>query len=117
GAAQDSSNNLAQMPGQSAAQRVLDNSRGLSARYTYVVSPHLVNVATFGYTRLGTQSTGTETVVPSFYMATLVPTARPSVRIAPVQTWADDLTWTKGRHSIQTGFNFRVNGNKRQAFN
>lgn len=117
GAASDSTTNLAQMPGQAAAQRVLDNSRGLSARYTYVVGPHLVNVATFGYTRLGTQSTGTETVVPTFYMAALVPTARPAVRIAPVDNWADDLTWTKGRHTIQVGLNFRFNSNDRQSFN
>jgi hypothetical protein len=117
GAAQDSSNNLAQMPGQSAAQRVLDNSRGLSVRYTAVLAPHAVNVFTFGYTRLGTQSTGTETVVPSFYLANLVPTSRPSVRIAPVDNLADDFTWTKGRHNAQFGFNFRINSNDRQSFN
>jgi hypothetical protein len=117
GAAQDSTTNLAEMPGQAAAQRVLDNSRGLSARYTAVLSPHLVNVATFGYTRLGTQSTGNQTVVPSFYMATLVPTARPFVRIAPVDNIADDLTWTKGRHSLQFGINFRFNSNDRESFN
>jgi hypothetical protein len=117
GAAQDSSTNLAQMPGQAAAQRVLDNSRGLSARYTGVLTPHAVNVFTFGYTRLGTQSTGVETVVPSFYLANLVPTARPSVRIAPVDNLADDFTWIKGRHNAQFGFNFRFNSNDRQSFN
>jgi hypothetical protein len=117
GAAQDSSTNLAQMPGQAAAQRVLDNSRGLSARYTAVLTPHAVNAFTFGYTRLGTQSTGTETVVPGFYLANLVPTARPSLRIAPVDNLADDLTWTKGRHNAQFGFNFRFNSNDRQSFN
>ena len=117
GAAQDAGSALAQMPGQAAAQRVLDNSRGLSARYTAVLNPHLVNVATLGYTRLGTQSTGTEAVVPSFYMATLSPTARPAVRIAPVDNLADDITWTKGRHNIQAGFNFRFNSNDRESFN
>ena len=117
GAAQDSSTNLAQMPGQAAAQRVLDNSRGLSGRYTGVLSPHAVNVLTYGYTRLGSQSTGNETVVPSFYIANLVPTARPSVRIAPVHNIADDFNWTKGRHNAQFGINFRINTNDRQSFN
>jgi hypothetical protein len=117
GAAQDSSTNLAQMPGQAAAQRVLDNSRGLSARYTAVLAPNKVNAFTYGYTRLGTESTGTETVIPSFYMANLVPTSRPSSRIAPVHNLADDFTWTKGRHSAQFGLNFRINTNSRNSFN
>jgi hypothetical protein len=85
----------AQFPGQSAAQQTEDNSRGLAVRYTAVLSPHLVNVLSYGYTRLGNNATGTEVVTPSFYFATLAPTKRPSIRIPPTTSINDDFTWTK----------------------
>ncbi len=115
GAGQDST--LAQFPGQAAAARTLDNSRGVSVRYTAVINPRLVNLATYGYTRLGTSSTGNQTVLPSFVMTTLLPTARPSQRDAPTTNLADDLTWTKGRHNVQFGINFRFIDNDRMSFN
>ena len=100
-------NGLAQFPGQSPSQVLLDNSRGVAVRYTYVITPNIVNTANFGYTRLGTSSTGTEAIVPNFGFATLSPTNRPSTRIAPTPNVTDDLTWNHGRHTIQAGMNFR----------
>src|SRR5205823_9730360 len=49
---------LAQFPGQSGASQILDNSKGVSAQYTAVLKPNLVNVARFGFTRQGIQTTG-----------------------------------------------------------
>lgn len=115
GAGQDST--VAQFPGQAAAARTLDNSRGLAARYTAVLTPHLVNALNYGYTRLGTASTGSSTVVPSFVFTTLQPTTRPSQRVAPTSNFTDDITWTKGRHTIQAGVNLRFWENDRLAFN
>ncbi len=105
-----------QFPGQSAAQQSEDNSRGMSARYTAVLSPHLVNALTYGQTRQGSNATGTETVVPAFYFSNLVSTARPSIRIAPTQNITDDVTWTKGRHTAQFGVNLRFISNNRQSY-
>lgn len=107
GASQASSTSLAQFPGQASPQQTLDNSRGLSGRYTAILSPSLVNVVNYGYTRLGTASTGVSTVIPSFYFSTPVSTARPSQRVSPTTNLTDDLTWTKGRHTLQFGMNFR----------
>ena len=107
GASQASATNLAEFPGQASPQQTLDNSRGLSGRYTAILSPSLVNVVNYGYTRLGTASTGVSTVIPSFYFSTPVSTARPSQRVSPVTNLTDDLTWTKGRHTLQFGLNFR----------
>jgi hypothetical protein len=115
GAGQDSS--LAQFPGQAAASRTLDNSRGLAGRYTAVITPHLVNSLTYGYTRLGTASTGNESVIPSFGFTTLQATPRASQRVAPTSNAADDLTWTKGRHTVQTGVDLRFWENDRLSFN
>src|SRR4051794_951279 len=108
---------LSQFPGQGAAAKSLDNSRGLSARYTTVISPRIVNVANFGYTRLGATSTGTDLVVPTFFFANLSATPRASTRIAPTSNIVDDLTWTKGRHTIQFGGNTRLIANDRTNFN
>ncbi len=117
GAGQDSTQALAQFPGQAAASRTLDNSRGLAARYTAVLSPRAVNVLTYGYTRLGTASTGNSTVLPSFVLSTLTATPRASQRVAPTTNVADDLTWTKNQHTLQFGVNLRYLENDNLAFN
>ena len=103
-----STTGLAEFPGQAAAQKTLDNSRGLAGRYTAVLKPNLVNVFNYGYTRLGNASTGNTNVVPTFYFASPVPTSRPTNRIAPTSNITDDMTWTKGRHTIQYGVNVRL---------
>jgi hypothetical protein len=112
-----STTGLAEFPGQAAAQETLDNSRGLAARYTFIVSPTLINVLGYGYTRLSNASTGTETVVPTFYFASPIATSRPTQRIAPTTNLTDDMTWTKGRHTIQYGLNFRFALNTNLNFN
>jgi hypothetical protein len=108
---------VAQFPGQAAVAKTLDNSRGLAARYTSVISPHMVNVVGYGYTRLGTASTGTEAVIPTFFFAAITPTPRASQRVSPVTNLTDDFTWTKGRHTAQFGANLRFIENDRTAFN
>ena len=113
----NSTTGLAEFPGQSAVQKTLDNSRGLGARYTAVLSPTLVNVMNWGYTRLGNAQTGTEAVVPTFYFASPVGNTRPLNRVAPTTNFTDDITWTKGRHTIQVGLNFRFAENDNLNFN
>jgi Carboxypeptidase regulatory-like domain len=115
GAGQDTT--LAQFPGQAAVARTLDNSRGLAIRYTTVITPHLVNVLSYGYTRLGTSATGNQSVIPNIGFTTLTATPRPSQRHAPTTNLADDLTWSKGRHTVQFGINFRFIDNDRMSFN
>ncbi len=111
------SGGLALFPGQSPRQQTLDNSRGLAVHYTYVVSPTLVNSFNYGFTRLGTTSTGSQNVVPSFVFTSLLSTTRASSRIAPTPNITDDLTWTKGRHTIQMGFNYIEAKNLTTSFN
>ncbi len=103
--------NLAQFPGQPAASKQLDNSRGLAGRYTAVLSPHLINVFNYGYTRLGTASNGISTVIPGLYFAAPIATPRESRRVAPTTNITDDMTWTHGRHTITFGFNFHASEN------
>lgn len=109
---------LAQFPGlPSQAQRV-DQSRGFSARYTTVLTPSLVNTFNYGWTQLRNTTTGAEGPAVSFFFAN--PTTsfpRALARISPVTNLVNDATWTKGKHTVQFGINFRLNTNDRAAFN
>src|SRR5262249_19056519 len=89
---------LSLFPGQAPVSQPLDNSRGIAARYTFVATPNLVNVFNYGFTRLGSATTGSLNVVPNFGFQTLLPTVRGTTRIAPTPNFTDDLTWTKGKH-------------------
>jgi hypothetical protein len=114
---EDDRNNLAQFPGLPSQSQRVDTSRGLSARYTTVLSPMLVNNFNYGYTRMKTVATGADGPSLSFYFAnpeTSFP--RALIRVAPVHNFVDDATWTKGKHTIQFGANIRLNTNDRGSF-
>lgn len=98
-------NTVELFPGQDPQSVLQDDSKGLSGRYTYVISPNLVNVANFGYTRGGSASTGNLNVVPSFGFTTLQSTQRGSQTFQPTKNYTDDLTWTHGTHTFQFGVN------------
>jgi hypothetical protein len=108
---------LAQFPGESAVSKSLENSRGIATTYTAVLSPTLINVFNYGLTRLGTQDSGVGGSSVSFSTALLAPFPRASVRISPTHNIVDDITWVKGKHSMQFGLNFRFIKNDRIAYN
>src|SRR5258708_38743333 len=98
----------AAMPGQDASNVLLNNSRGLAALYTAVLRPSLINVFTFGLTRVGLQQTGPAGT--AFTLDSVDPFTtftRGYVRIAPTYNFVDKLTWNKGTHTITTGLNFQ----------
>jgi len=103
---------LAQFPGQEASKQI-DNSRGLSLRYTSVLTPALINNFSYGLTRLGTSQTGVSgssiTFTPTIFNA--VP--RASTRIQPTHNVVNDTSWIKGAHTVQFGANFRFVVNDR----
>jgi hypothetical protein len=96
-------------PGQPINNVLLNNSRGLSASYTGLLKPNLVNVASFGLTRIGLNQTGPTGT--AFSIDSIDPfvnyNTRGYVRIAPTYNALDDLTWTRGAHTITGGINFR----------
>ena len=100
---------VAQFPGQAPASQLVNNSRGISAKYTAILSPNAVNSFTFGDTRIGTVSTGTSAPSLSFgALDNLYARPRFSQRINPTFNFADDFTLTHGRHTIQFGTNIRL---------
>lgn len=108
---------LAQFPGQDAAAKVLDNSKGLAARYTAVLTPTVVNVFSYGYTRLGIAQSGTPGASLSFDGLTAQQNfTRGFGRFIPTTNLVNDLTWMKGAHTVQAGINFRLVQNDRNSF-
>ncbi len=115
---QDQATALAQFPGQSPASVLLNNSKGIAATYTAILTPSLINNLTFGYTRQGLTYSGTSG--DAFALAPLDTlsnyAARANGRILPVDNIVDTLTWTKGKHTISTGLNFRVMTNNKFTY-
>ena len=115
---QDQPNALAQFPGQQPASELLNNSKGMSATYTAILTPTLINNLTFGYTRQGLAYSGT--TGDCFSLAPLDELqnfdARGNGRILPVKNIVDTLTWTKGKHTITTGLNFRIMTNNKFTY-
>jgi hypothetical protein len=109
---------LAQFPGQAPASVLLNNSKGLAAIYTAILRPSLINNLTFGYTRQGLANSGV--TGDGFGLGPLDSlqnyNARASGRILPVSNILDTVTWTKGRHTISTGVNFRVMTNNKFTY-
>ncbi len=106
---------LAQFPGQAPASTLRDNGKGISAHYTAVLSPTLINSFTYGLTRLGLEFSGVTGTGFQFEPTALAPfqnfNARPRGRTNPLNNFLDDITWVKGKHTITAGLNFRLNRN------
>lgn len=112
----------APLPGGQAGQVLLDNSKGLAANYTWIIAPNLINSLRYGLTRLGLNQSGTLGTALSFAGITSPqPTIsgsviRPSIQIMPTTNVGDDITWTKGKHTITTGVNFRFIRNTHNSY-
>ena len=98
-------------PGQPINNVLLNNSRGISVLLTSLLKPTMVNTASFGLTRIGFNQTGpTDTAftldsIDPFVNYSTAP--RGYVRIAPTYNLNDNLTWTKGTHTVTAGANVR----------
>jgi hypothetical protein len=115
---QDQPTALAQFPGQGPASELLNNSKGTAATYTAILTPTLINSFVYGYTRQGLAYSGT--TGDTFQLFPLDElqnyAARANGRILPVNNIVDTLTWTKGKHTITTGINFRIMTNNKFTY-
>jgi Carboxypeptidase regulatory-like domain len=115
---QDQPSALAQFPGQQPASELLNNSKGIAATYTAILTPTLINSLVFGYTRQGLAYSGTTGDTFQLYPLDELQNydARGNGRILPVKNIVDTLTWTKGKQTITTGINFRVMTNNKFTY-
>lgn len=105
----------AQFPDMPAASTLLNNSKGFAATYTAQIRPTLINTVRYGLTRQGLESSGAQgdfwanTTIGSYFIGGdfYTGTARANGRRVPVNEIVDDLTYTRGKHTIQAGGSFR----------
>lgn len=103
----------------SATSNLLNNSKGMAVSYTALVRPTLINTFRYGFTRQGLDNGGTQgdafTLRGLDSFRNFGSNARASARKVPTHSFQDDMTWNKGKNSIQYGFTFRDITNNRSS--
>ena len=94
-----------EFPGQSAANTLLDDSKGSTVGLTSILSSNLINEFHWGWIRQGGQNAGAS-FQPAVFLNgidTLTPFTRSVLYFVPVNQLSDSLNWTKGNHTLQFG--------------
>jgi hypothetical protein len=107
-----------QFPGQAPNFRIVDNSKGIAAGDVWTVTNSLVNSLRYGFVRQGYANRGITTgpYVSFQNIATLTGSGFTSQIInVPTNNFVDDLTWVKGKHTLQFGGNYRLVLNNRSS--
>ena len=106
----DTTDGVEQFPGQGPSSVTKDNSKGIVAGYTVTFSPSLVNDLRYGYIRQGYGDSGVGSgVYTDFrFMDPLTAETRNTIYSVPVNNIIDNVSWSKGRHTLQFGVNWRL---------
>ena len=106
----DTQDGVEQFPGQGPSYVIKDNSKGIVAGYTVTFTPTLVNDLRYGYIRQGYGNSGVGSgVYTDFrFFTPLTAETRNTIYSVPVNNIVDNLSWTKGRHTLQFGGNWRL---------
>jgi hypothetical protein len=99
-----------QFPGQGPSYNLIDNTKGIAGGDTWSISSNLVNDVRYGYIRQGysNRGPGTGDYVDFRAITTLTSENRSTVVSVPVNNITDNLSWNKGKHSLQFGGNWRL---------
>jgi hypothetical protein len=105
----------AQFPGRPFNATNFDNSKGIAIGYTAILGQNLINSFRYGFTRLGAgrSGIGDQPRVTFRGLDDPVGFRRSSFVNVPTNNLVDDVTWTKGKHTIQLGGNLRIINNNR----
>jgi len=105
------------LPGQPPSYTLEDNTKGIAFGHTWTPTANLVNDARYGYIRQGYSTrgvgTGTGDWVDFRFLSQPESQTRSTVVNVPVQNITDNLTWTKGKHTMSFGGNWRGIENNR----
>lgn len=102
-------------PGQAASSSFKDNTKGLAAGETWTISSNAVNDLRYGFIRQGNSSRGTGKgdYVQFRFLSQPTPETRSIIVDIPVHNVVDNFSWTKGKHTLQLGGNWRLIFNNR----
>jgi hypothetical protein len=105
-----------QFPGQPPFDFLTNNSKGIAAGYTALIKSNLINNFRYAFIRQGVGTGGTNSQDFVNFRGLDDTQALASQTIltnVPVHNFADDVSWTKGQHTIQFGTNWRFIRNNR----
>ncbi|MBS1850434.1 MAG: carboxypeptidase regulatory-like domain-containing protein [Acidobacteria bacterium] len=105
----------AAFPGQPASEALRANSKGIAVGYTAVPSNSVINNFRYGFVRQGLGDAGQNPFsnVGFWNLSDQISFARTTNVNVPVHQLVDDVSWTRGRHTLQFGGNWRmVNDNR-----
>jgi len=99
-----------QFPGQGPASVTENNSKGITVGDTWTISPNLINDIRYGYIRQGQsdRGVGSGDYVDFRFMTTPTAETRDTIISVPVNNIVDNLSWTKGKHTLEFGGNWRL---------
>jgi len=106
-----------QFPGQPANDFLTDNSKGIFVGYTALLKPTLVNNLRYGFIRQGLGDTGLSATDYNHFrgLDDVQGFTNTILTNVPVQNLVDDVSWTKGKHTLQLGGNLRIIRNNRSG--
>jgi hypothetical protein len=110
-----------QFPGLPPDYLQTNNSKGVAGGYTYIIRNNLINNFRYAFIRQGLGKSGINnqdyvTLRGLDDTQALNPSDTPTIFTnVPVNNFIDDLSWTKGSHTIQVGTNWRVIHNNRES--
>ncbi len=106
----DTADGVEQFPGNPASSYFSDDTKGISAGWTWMIKPTLVNNLLYGYIRQSnaTSGVGVGDYVDFRFLSDLNAETRNYKTLVPVQNVIDNMSWTKGKHTIQFGANYRM---------
>jgi hypothetical protein len=107
-----------QFPGQPPFDVLTNNSKGIAGGYTALISKNLINNFRYAFIRQGVATNGVnnQDYVTFRGLDDTQGLQSPTVLTnVPVHNFIDDVSWTKGTHTIQFGTNWRLIHNNRES--
>jgi outer membrane receptor protein involved in Fe transport len=107
--------NAPQFPGEPPASSTRDRSKGIAAGYTAVLGPAVINNFRYALVRQSIANNGGNNYpqVGFWILSDPVSFQKTTDVSVPVHQFVDDVTWTKGKHTVQFGGNWRIVSNNR----
>jgi len=116
----------AYLPGQAPEETAVNFSKGFVVGYTALLRSNLINNFHWGFTRQSLGILGNNDTQPFVFFRGLndnetsnqssLAVTRSDAFQNPLYNYVDDLSWTKGKHTIQFGANVRFIREPRQSF-
>lgn len=105
----DTTQNTENFPGQGPQSIFEDNTKGIIAGDTWILSPNLVNDLRYGFIRQGnsTRGIGEGDYVDFRFLATTTAETRTTILSVPVHNVVDNLNWNHGNNDFEFGVNYR----------